>query len=359
MIFTKNPPFLGRILSKPYILLACILSGLAIAFLILFQVAHIRRYNVEILSPVGVGKVKASTDPYYENILHTKTVDHFPANEYFPSHLTPHLTFKDNLAVDSFAVMDIDNRELLYGKNIATRLPIASLTKVMTSLVALENAPLDLVTAVSIAAEKVGEATMGVSAGEKVSIEELLYGAMLPSGNDAAETLAEAVGKHALSIDQNVIDGGVARRKFMDLMNEKAQSLGMLDTYFFNPTGLDEDTEEKSSFSSSLDLLALTNYALKNPTFAKIANTRFIEFPYKDRYHKAYYLENILTLSQTFEGIKGVKPGSSIFAKETLISYIERDGRRLITVILGSNHTRDDILTIYKEIFHDKKAKAF
>lgn len=347
----KKPPFLGRIPTKTHIVLACILLGLAISFLLLFHVQEIKSYSIQLLSPLGIGDVKAPIDPYYEKVLHTKTVDHFPANEYFPTHLTPRATLKDDLPVMSFGVMDIDSRELLYGKNIAHRLPIASLAKVMTSLVALESAPLDLVTTVSIAAEKKGEATMGLTAGEKVTVEELLYGAMLPSGNDAAETLSEAVGKQALGIGQEVTDGGVARRKFMDFMNEKSQTLGMYDTYFFNPTGLDEDTKEKSSFSSVLDLLALTNYALRNRTFAQIANTRFIQFPYKDGYHKAFYLENILTLSQVFEGIKGVKPGNSIFAKETLISYIGRDGKRLIAVILGSDHTRDDVLTIYKQIF--------
>ena len=147
------------------------------------------------------------------------------------------------------------------------------------------------------------------------------------------------------------IDRKEGRAWFLDEMNRKAQTLGMLDPYFFNPTGLDEETKDKTSFSTALDLLALSNYALKNPIFGKITNTTGINIAEKAAFHRSYYLENILQLSRAYDGIKGIKPGNSIYAKETLSSYIERDGRRIITVILGSNYTKDDVLTIYRKFF--------
>ncbi|MBI2617783.1 D-alanyl-D-alanine carboxypeptidase [Candidatus Gottesmanbacteria bacterium] len=354
----KKPTFLGRIVQHTHILAGVFLLVCFGLLAFLFYVQKIKNYDINLLSPVGVRKIILSRDPFYEKVLHSRTIDHFPPNRYFPLHLIPRFTLTKDLPAWGYAVMDRDTRELLYGKNLTGRLPLASLAKVMTSIVAIEKAPFDLLTTVSLSAAQVGEASMGLSSGEKVTIEELLYGSMLPSGNDASEVLSESVGKYMLGIGQEVTDGGVARKTFLNSMNEKAQALGMFDTYFFNPTGLDEEEKEKSSFSTVLDLLALTNYALGNETFAKIVETSFVQFPYKDGYHKAFYLQNILSLSQAFDGIKGVKPGNSIFAKETLISYIERDGRRLITVILGSNHTRDDVLTIYKQIFPESASKA-
>lgn len=351
----KKRTILGLFLKKARMIGAFLFIAVGISFLLFSHLTEIQHYSKTLLSPLGIGNAKEIVDPYYQEVLHSKTTDHYPPNSFFPANLVSRFTFKDDLSVEAYAVMDRDTGELLYGKNIAKRLPIASLTKIMTSLLVIEKVPLTTLTTVSLSAANIGEASMGLSAKEKMTIEELLYGAMLPSGNDAAETLAEAGGKYMLGISQDVTDGGVARRKFISSMNKKTYDLGMLDTYFFNPTGLDEDKKETSTFSTALDLLALTNYALKNETFAKIVNTRFIQFPFKDGYHKAFYLENILTLSKSFDGIKGVKPGTSHFAKETLVSYIEREGRKLIVVILGSEHTKDDVLTVYKQIFPDKK----
>ncbi|MBI4990465.1 D-alanyl-D-alanine carboxypeptidase [Candidatus Gottesmanbacteria bacterium] len=293
----------------------------------------------------------SATNPLYLNILRLETIDNFPPNNYFPKNLEP--LFNDNfdISVRAYGVMDRDSGELLYAKNLTKELPIASIAKIMTAIVALENAPLDATFAVSPNAGKIGEASMGLSTGERLTAEELLYGAMLPSGNDAAETLAEGVGIYHQMNDNLNVDREKGREWFLDEMNRKAQSLGMMDTYFFNPTGLDEETKEKSSFSTALDFLALANYALNNPTFAKIVETKNITFPYKEGYHKSYNLYNILQLDGSFKGIKGVKPGSSVFANETLVSYLEKDGRRIIAVILGSDFTKDDVVKIYKRIF--------
>jgi len=290
-------------------------------------------------------------DLLYQNVLKHKTLDFFPGYNFFPKNKEPVFADDFGISAKAYAVMDRDKNELLYGKNLTLELPIASITKIATALVALENAQLEDIFTVSSEAVKVGEASMFLSAGERLSLEELLYGLMLPSGNDAAETLAEGVGINYLKKNNFEVDRKMGRAWFIDEMNRKAQSLGMYDTYFFNPTGLDGETLAETSFSTAFDLLALTNYALENSIFAKIAQTKKIYFPKKEGFHKEFYLENILQFDKSFKGIKGVKPGNSIFAKETLVSYAEWEGRRIILVILGSNFTKDDAVRIYKRIF--------
>ena len=215
----------------------------------------------------------------------------------------------------------------------------------------MDNAPLDLDFHVSSAAASVGEATMGLSSGEIISMEDSLYGMMLPSGNDASETIAEGVGKYKLGTNQDEVDGGGARKWFLDAMNENMQKLGLYDSYFFNPSGLDGDSLDETNFSTALDMAILTNYALSNPVFARIVNTEEKDIPYAEGKHKALYLYNILSLDRSYPGIKGVKPGISDFARETLASYIEKDNRRIIVIILGSTHTKDDAVAIYNKIF--------
>lgn len=304
-----------------------------------------------LISPLGLGNQQPTpTNSLLEKITKSKTVL-LNSSKYFPQSWK--IEDKSDLGLDAqaYIAIDRDTRNILLGKNITQRLPIASLTKIVTSIVALEDSPLDLELYVSSAAANIGEATMGLGSGERVSVEEALYGLMLPSGNDAAETLAEGVGKKALGTPQKDIDGGGARSWFIDKMNETVQKIGAGDTYFFNPTGLDGNSLSQTNFSTVLDMAVLTNYALDKGEFAKIADTKELLIPYKAGFHKAFYLYNILSLNDSFPGIKGVKPGISDLSGETLSSYVERGSRRIIVIILGSRHTKDDALKIYKEIF--------
>lgn len=350
-----RPTLLGKILNKfQGKLIFPVVLGITVFLLgiIFLTQVFVRNKTIEnILSPVGMGDKREEVDPYYEKILSTHTLDNYLPNSYFSVSTIP--KFNDDLKIDAkaYGVMDLDSKEILYASNLTTRLPIASIVKVMTFLVSLENIPLDKTLTVSQFAAKIGEASMGLTMGEKYTVLELLYGAMLPSGNDAAETLAEGVGKYKLGVVENLIDGGNSRKYFISEMNRKAQNFGMMDTYFFNPTGLDGESIKKTSFSTVLDLLAFGRYAMENSTFKEIVNTRIYKIPYKEGYHKALYLENILQLSEAFPGIEGIKPGNSIFARETLMSYINKDGKKLLTVILGSPHTKDDVLKIYKRVF--------
>lgn len=288
-----------------------------------------------IVSPLSdETKLKAEE---YRVIFDKKTTQNYPPNHFFPPSLTPKFNDELNIAAKAYAVMDRQTGELLLARSITQELPIASLTKIMTAVVALEQADLNLELQVSSAAASIGEASMGLTPGESVTVEELLYGMMLPSGNDAAEVLAAGL--------------GTGRDAFITSMNHKAQDLGMFDTYFYNPTGLDEETREKSNFSTTLDLLGLTNYALTNPKFAEIVASHYKEFPYVVDKHKAFYLGNILQLDWSYPGIKGVKPGVTDFAGETLVSYAENGGRQLILVLLGTPYSKDEAVKVYDYIF--------
>ncbi|HCM38112.1 MAG: Peptidase S11 D-alanyl-D-alanine carboxypeptidase 1 [Candidatus Gottesmanbacteria bacterium GW2011_GWC1_43_10] len=277
-------------------------------------------------------------------IFDRKTIDNFPPNTFFPKTLTPKFSESLDVSAQAYAVMERHGRELLFSKNLTQELPIASVAKIMTTLVALEKSRLDQELKVSSAAVSIGEAQMGLTSGESVAVEDLLYGLMLPSGNDAAETLAEGLGP--------------GRSAFIQSMNETARCLGMLDTFFYNPTGLDGETRDKTTFSTPLDLLSLTNYALTNPTFAQVVATYYKEIPYLEDKHKAFYLYNILQLERSYPGIKGVKPGVTDFAGETLVSYAENGGKQIIIILLNTQHSLDDAVKIYDVIFNKLGVKV-
>jgi len=315
---------------------------IAIVFLLISSVAVVALAGKQLENPV-LGIISPLSDDerliaiQKQEVLDKKTVDAYPANEYFPSSLSPRFTDMPEIKATAYAVMDRTSRELLVAKNLTLEHPIASVTKIMTAVVALDAADLDLELRVSSPAAEIGEASMGLTSGELVTVHELLYGLLLPSGNDAAETLAEG------------LVGG--RTNFLRAMNEKATALGLFDTYFFNPSGLDGDTRETTTFSTPLDLLALTNYALTNPTLAEIVATRYKEIPYVESKHKTFYLNNILQLDASYPGVKGVKPGITDFAGETLVSYAENGDTQIIIVLLGTQYSRDEVIKLYDYVF--------
>lgn len=273
----------------------------------------------------------------YDQILKEKTTDNYPPSKYFPDELAPLYSVDLDLSAKSYAVMDRDTKKLLLAKDITAQKQIASLTKIMTALVALEKEQSNREIVVSKKAAEVGEAVIGLSVGERYTVEELLYGLLMMSGNDAAEAIATSLGR--------------GRYWFIDEMNKKAVGLGLKDTYYVNPTGLDEDTRETSSFSTALDLIGLTNYALNNQKFAEIVSTKYHTISYKEDFHKQIFLESILNFDRTYPGIRGVKTGNTDFAGQTLVSYAEYQGRKIIVVLLDSIATRDDAIKVYRYIF--------
>ncbi len=220
---------------------------------------------------------------------------------------------------------DLTTNQLLYAKDIKSKIPMASLTKIMTAVVALENLDPDSEIKIGKMEASIGENSMGLSEGENVTVRDLLYGLMLSSGNDSAEALAEG--------------SKFGRENFTYLMNKKAEDLGLTDTHFTNSTGLEG---EGAQYSSVYDLLVITEYALRIAEFAKIASTVTYEIPYSEK-HKAFYLFNETNLLTSYPGVKGVKTGYTYEAGLCLVTYLEYGGHKIIAVLLNAENRRQEM----------------
>ncbi|MBI2314734.1 D-alanyl-D-alanine carboxypeptidase [Candidatus Daviesbacteria bacterium] len=232
----------------------------------------------------------------------------------------PKITAKAALFIDT------KDGKTLYSKNINGRLPIASLVKVMTVLVALEHKNMDDTYVVSERAAGMEPDKMLLIAGEKLTLKELLSGIFLVSANDAAEVLAEGT----------IGD----REEFIKLMNIKAQQLGMKDSYFANSTGLDEDTN--NSYSTVYDLAILTRYLIKHyPEVVDISKTEHIYLPITEN-HQDYDMYSGINLLTTYPGVIGFKTGYTPEAGLTLITLARKDNHEVIGVLLGTENRRDE-----------------
>jgi len=214
-------------------------------------------------------------------------------------------------------VMDTESGRVLFEKNAYSRRPMASTTKIMTAIIALEKGNLDDTVVVSKRAATIGGSTINLKTGQKIRLRELLYGLMLNSGNDAAIAIAEHIG------------GTV--ENFAEMMNEKAMELGALDTNFKSPHGLDMD----GHYTTAYDLAVITSYALKNPVFAEIVRTKHANIGYTT-------LNNTNEMLSIYPGADGVKTGYTGKAGRCLVTSATRDGWQIISVVLGcpTRHAR-------------------
>ncbi|MEG6522977.1 D-alanyl-D-alanine carboxypeptidase family protein [Desulfotomaculum sp. 1211_IL3151] len=223
---------------------------------------------------------------------------------------------KPMLSAYTAVVMDAQTGQVLYAKNPHQPRPIASTTKIMTALVAMEIGNLQQVTSVSPQAAGVEGSSVYLRAGEKLSLEQLLYGALLHSGNDACVAIAEQI--------------AVREDIFVNLMNLKAQRLGAKNTNFCNSNGLPNDKH----YSSAYDLALITREALKNPVFSKIVATKNHTIPGSGG---ARSLNNTNKMLWSYQGANGVKTGTTNAAGKCLVAAAQRDGRQLIAVVLHSD----------------------
>lgn len=232
---------------------------------------------------------------------------------------------KPLISAQAAIVYDLTGDRLLFEKNSRKRYPIASLTKVMTALVALDAQNPDARIRIGKDAAKIGENSMGLEEGEELSLYDLLHGLMLVSGNDAAEAIAQA--------------SSVGRDNFVFLMNKKAEYLGLSDTHFTNPTGLEGDGNQ---YSSAYDLLVITKIALENKIFSEVVSTVEYAIP-QTQINKEYYLQNETNLLTSYPGVKGVKTGFTDEAGLCLITYLEHGEHKIIGVLLNSSNRRDEM----------------
>lgn len=214
-------------------------------------------------------------------------------------------------------LVDLDTGKVLLAQNADARLPMASTTKITTAVVALQRSRLTDMVTVSQNAATVGESTMGLKAGERLSVLDLLYGMLLNSGNDAAIALAEhTAGSEA---------------KFVGMMNDLARRLGMRNTHYVTPHGLDEPDH----FSSARDLATIAAYALRDPTFRKIVATENYHIP-ATSHNAEHWLANINRFMYWYPGVDGVKPGDTDGAGICQVISVSRDGRHLLGVVLNT-----------------------
>jgi D-alanyl-D-alanine carboxypeptidase len=218
----------------------------------------------------------------------------------------------------------------LYAKNPDLQRAPASLTKLATALVAADRADLDEEVVVDVNSALLvassGSTVMGLEPGERMTMRDLLYGLLLPSGNDAAIQIAE--------------EAGGTLPAFVDLMNLKARELGLDDTHFTNPHGLDEP----GLYTSARDLVTLGRAVLESDELAPIVATREYQ-PSWDR--EALWNSNELLDVYPGEMI-GVKIGYTEGARQTMVAAFERDGRRLIISLLGSSNRYADVTSLYE-----------
>ena len=234
--------------------------------------------------------------------------------------ITPAVAEAVEVSATAAVLMDADMGQVLYEKNGDRQMLIASTTKIMTALVVLEHAAPDDV--ITVTPDHMAEgSSMYLRAGETVRVEELLYGLLLCSGNDAALALTECA-------------GGLT--PFVALMNEKAAALGMAHTSFANPNGLDAD----GHYSTARDMAVLAAAAVENPTFRRICSSRSVTIGQRT-------MENHNRLLRQVEGCVGLKTGYTQAAGRTLVSCTERDGCRLVAVTLQDGNDWADHAALY------------
>lgn len=219
-----------------------------------------------------------------------------------------------------YIVYDRISKSMIIGKNEDVKSAMASTTKIMTTIVILEKADLNEKVTVSAKAGGTGGSRLGLKRGDKTSVRDLLYGLMLRSGNDAAVALAEHVG------------GSV--KGFAELMNEKAIELGLTNTHFVTPHGLDD----ANHYTTASELAKLTDYAMDNETFAKIVGTKSTTIYINNQSRQ---INNTNELLGVLNGVVGVKTGFTNNAGRCLVTETKRNNMDIITIVLGADTKKD------------------
>lgn len=223
--------------------------------------------------------------------------------------------FDVSISAASAVLIEAQTGKILYAKNENEKRPMASTTKIMTALICLESGNLDEQFVVDSSAIKVGGSSMGLVEGDIVTKRSLCIGMLLPSGNDAANAAAIKI---AGSFE-----------KFAEMMNERAAKIGMLNTHFITPSGLDAE----GHYSTAYDMALLAREALKNPDFKAICSQKNIKLSYGNPPYDRW-LKNTNKLLTYYNGCIGVKTGFTDAAGRCLVSATERNGVCLICVTL-------------------------
>ena len=234
----------------------------------------------------------------------------------------------------SMCVMESSSKRVLASKNDSEKLAMASTTKIMTAITAIESGKdLDKPFIISPKAVGISGTSLYLRQGEVFSLRDLLYGLMLISGNDASVAIGEYVG------------GTTA--KFLDMMNKKAKTIGALNSHFDNTHGLDS----KTHYTTAYDLALITSYAMQNPTFREIVSTKNTKITNSDG--KTRYLKNKNKLLSSLDGCNGVKTGFTDDAGRCLVTSCERDGMNVVCVVLNCGPMFEESKTLIEKAFSE------
>lgn len=233
----------------------------------------------------------------------------------------------------SAILMDTDSNTILYEKNIHDKRSVASISKIMTCVIAIESGKLDDMVTIGEEIKKAYGSGIYIQVGEKLTLRDLLYGLMLRSGNDAALAIAHYVG------------GDV--ETFVSMMNKKAKEIKMTDTIFNNPSGLDE---EKGNYSTAYDMALLTSYAVKLDEYRKITGTK--KYTLKTN-KNTYSWTNKNKLLSRYKYTTGGKTGYTEIAKRTLVTTASKDNTNLVVVTLNDGNDWQDHQNLFEYGFNN------
>lgn len=236
------------------------------------------------------------------------------------------------VTAEGIVILDLPSEVILYEKNSRQKFPPASTTKIITSLVALEQyQPNQILTVKTVITEG---RVMGLVSGERISAENLIYGALIHSGNDAAYALAENY------------PGGIPA--FVDKMNQKITTLGLKDTHFTNPVGF----EDPNHYTTAFDLAQISRIALNNEEVRKIIGTKIISVA-DENYTLFHTLENVNLLLGKIPGVSGVKTGYTPEAGEVLSTVVKRKEHEVLIILLKSNDRFGETESLINWVFNN------
>lgn len=232
-------------------------------------------------------------------------------------------------SASSAILMDMDSKRILYAEDIHKTQSVASISKIMTGYIACESGKLSNTVTVGDEIELAYGSSVYIKKDEKLTLKDLTYALMLRSGNDASLSIATYLSK--------------SETNFVNLMNQKAKEIGMKNTIFNNPNGLDDNT--KGNISSAFDMALLTSEAMKNSDYREIVKTK----TYKLKTNKNTYIwNNKNKLLKTYKYTTGGKTGYTVKAKRTLVSTASKDNLNLVVVTLNDGNDFKDHVNLFE-----------
>lgn len=245
--------------------------------------------------------------------------------------IIPIKVFSLNVTATSSILMDMDSKRILYASNIHDVRSVASISKVMTAILAIESGKLDNVVVVGEEIKEAYGSAVYLQIGEEITLRDLVYALMLRSGNDAAMVIAQYVGEG----------------EFVEMMNSKAQEIGMKNTTFNNPCGLDE---EVGNYSTAYDMALLTSYAMQLEEYKDIVNTKMYSLKTNKNSYVWFNKHKLLGVN---DYITGGKTGFTKKAKRTLITTASKDNLNLVAVTLNDGNDFKDHLDMLEYGFEN------